>query len=301
MAKQPRSLQGKVVAITGGARGIGKATAKALAQQGAKVAIGDLDKPLAEEAAAELGTEAVGLALDVTERDSFASFLDQVSERLGPLDVLINNAGIMPIGSFVDEDDTTARRMIDINLHGVIYGMKLAIPGLRKRGSGHIVNIASQAGKAGLPGGATYCATKHAVVGLSEAVRAELRDSGVEVSVVMPAVVDTELGGGLPDTRGVKKLTPEEVADAIVKALQFPKFDVWVPAASAAIDKLLHPLPRRAREAIARFMRADKVLAEPDRAQRAAYEARAARSEPGLEPEKTDAATEASEGTPVAR
>jgi hypothetical protein len=99
----------------------------------------------------------------------------------------------------------------------------------------------------------------------------------------------------------VKKLTPEEVADAIVKALQFPKFDVWVPAASAAIDKLLHPLPRRAREAIARFMRADKVLAEPDRAQRAAYEARAARSEPGLEPEKTDAATEASEGTPVAR
>jgi NADP-dependent 3-hydroxy acid dehydrogenase YdfG len=301
MAKQPRSLEGRVVAITGGARGIGKATAKALAQEGARVAIGDLDKPLAEEAAAELGTEAVGVALDVTQRDSFASFLDQVAERLGPLDVLINNAGIMPIGSFVDEDDATARRMIDINLHGVIYGMKLAIPGMRKRGSGHIVNIASQAGKAGIPGGATYCATKHAVVGLSEAVRAELRDSGVEVSVVMPAVVDTELGSGLPDTRGVKKLAPEAVADAIVKALQFPKFDVWVPASSAAIDKLLHPLPRRAREAIARFMRVDQVLAEPDRAQRAAYEARAARSEPGLEPEATDAAAEESEGAPVAR
>jgi NAD(P)-dependent dehydrogenase (short-subunit alcohol dehydrogenase family) len=301
MAKQPRSLQGKVVAITGGARGIGKATAKALAQQGAKVAIGDLDKPLAEEAAAELGTEAVGLALDVTERDSFASFLDQVSERLGPLDVLINNAGIMPIGSFVDEDDATARRMIDINLHGVIFGTKLAIPALRKRGSGHIVNIASQAGKGGIPGGATYCATKHAVVGLSEAVRAELRDTGVEVSVVMPAVVDTELGGGLPDTRGVKKLAPEEVADAIVKALQFPKFDVWVPASSAVIDKLVHPLPRRAREAIGRFFNVDKVLAQPDRAQRAAYEARAARSEPGLEPEATDAAAEQSEGAPVAR
>jgi NAD(P)-dependent dehydrogenase (short-subunit alcohol dehydrogenase family) len=287
MAKEARSLQGKVVAITGGARGIGKATAKALARQDAKIAIGDLDQALAEKTATELDTDAVGLALDVTDRDSFSRFLDQVSERLGPPDVLINNAGIMPIGPFVDEDDATARRMVDINLHGVIFGTKLAIPGMRQRGSGHIVNIASQAGKTGIPGGATYCATKHAVVGLSEAVRAELRGSGVEVSVVMPAVVDTELGSGLHETRTLKKLAPEEVADAIVKALQFPKFDVWVPASSLVIDKLLHPLPRRAREAIGRLMHVDKVLAEPDRAERASYEERAARSEPGLEPERT--------------
>jgi NAD(P)-dependent dehydrogenase (short-subunit alcohol dehydrogenase family) len=302
MAKEPRSLQGKVVAITGGARGIGRATAKALGREGAKVAIGDLDKPLAEEAAGELGTDSVGLALDVTEHDSFARFLDQVAERLGPLDVLINNAGIMPIGPFVDEDDATARRLVDINLHGVIYGMKLAIPGMQERGSGHIVNMASQAGKAGLPGGATYCATKHAVVGLSEAVRAELRGSGIEVSVVMPAVVDTELGQGLADTRGLKKLAPEEVADAIVKALKLPRFDVWVPASSAAIDKLMHPLPRRAREAIGRFMRIDQVLAGADRSQRAAYEDRAARSEPGLEPEAATPDTqEAEDAQPVAR
>ncbi len=290
MAKEPRSLRGKVVAITGGARGIGKATGRALAAQGAKVAIGDLDRPLAEEVAAELGGGAIGLELDVTRRDSFASFLDQVAERLGPLDVLVNNAGIMPIGPFTDEDDATARRMVDINLHGVIYGMKLAIPGMRQRGGGHIVNLASQAGKVGVPGGATYSATKHAVVGLSEAVRAELRDTGIEVSVVMPSVVKTELGSGLPDTRGIKKLEPEEVAEAIVDALRFPKFDVWVPASSAVIDKLVHPLPRRAREAVARFFKADKVLAEPDRAERAAYEDRAARSEPGLEPEEAQGA-----------
>ena len=103
----------------------------------------------------------------------------------------------MPIGPFTGEDDATARRMIDINLHGVIYGMKLVLPGMRERGRGHVVNLASQAGKAGLPGGATYCATKHAVIGLSEAVRAELRDTEIEVSVVMPAVVNTELGSGL--------------------------------------------------------------------------------------------------------
>jgi NADP-dependent 3-hydroxy acid dehydrogenase YdfG len=292
MAKEPRSLRGKVVAITGGARGIGKATAKALAREGATIAIGDLDADLARATASELGDGALGLELDVTRRDSFENFLDQVSERLGPLDVIINNAGIMPIGPFAEEDDATAKRMIDINLHGVIFGTKLAIPPMVQRGTGHIVNIASQAGKAGIPGGATYCATKHAVVGLSEAVRAELRGTGVEISVVMPAVVNTELGSGLQDTRGVKKLEPEEVADEIVSALKIPKFDVWVPRSSAAISKVLQLLPRGGREAVGRLLNVDKVLAQPDRAQRAAYEERAAHSEPGLEPDDEAGSTE---------
>jgi NADP-dependent 3-hydroxy acid dehydrogenase YdfG len=303
MAKEPRSLHGKVVAITGGARGIGKATAKALAREGAKIAIGDLDRELAEKTASELGPEAIGLGLDVTERESFANFLDQVTERLGSLDVLINNAGIMPIGPFLEEDDATARRQIDINLHGLIYGMKLALPGMAERGSGHVINLASQAGKAGFPGGATYSGTKHAVVGLSEAVRGELRDTGVEISVVMPAVVNTELGSGLPENRAVKKLEPEEVADEIVRALQFPKFDVWVPRNTVALHKVLQLLPRGAREAFARFIKADKVLAEPDRAARAKYEDRAAHSEPGLEPEKVaaeEAAAEEEKESPVA-
>jgi NADP-dependent 3-hydroxy acid dehydrogenase YdfG len=192
MAKEERSLQGKVVAITGGARGIGKATAKALIGQGAKVAIGDLDLELAEKTAAELGSGTVALELDVTRRDSFEAFVDGVEERLGPIYSLINNAGIMPIGPLAEEDDATARRMVDINLHGVIYGTKIAIARLQPRGTGHIVNIASQAGKAGIPGGATYCATKHAVVGLSEAVRQELRDSGVEWGTLAARRVDEE-------------------------------------------------------------------------------------------------------------
>ena len=304
MAKEPRSLRGKVVAITGGARGIGKATAKALAREGAVVAVGDLDADLARATASELGEGAVGLELDVTRRDSFERFLDQVSERLGPLDVLVNNAGIMPIGPFAEEDDATAQRMIDINLHGVIYGTKLAIPAMVKRGTGHIVNIASQAGKAGIPGGATYSATKHAVVGLSEAVRGELRGTGVEVSVVMPSVVKTELGSGLPDTPGIKKLEPEEVANEIVSALKVPRFDVWVPRSSAAISTVLQLLPRSAREAVGRLLNVDKVLAQPDRATRAAYEERAARSEPSLEPEEQrtqvqeEPATQQAEGAP---
>src|SRR5688572_7962286 len=123
MAKEPVSLQGKVVAITGGARGIGRATAKALSRRGARVAIGDLDADLAATTAEELGPEAIALELDVTKRESFADFLAQVEERLGPLDVIVNNAGIMPVGPFIEESDDTAVRQIDINLHGVIYGM----------------------------------------------------------------------------------------------------------------------------------------------------------------------------------
>ena len=288
MAKERRSLAGKVVAITGGARGIGEATARAIVAKGGTVAIGDLDAELAEETASGLGTEGIGLELDVTKRQSFADYLAQVEERLGPVDVIINNAGIMPLGDFVDEDDATAHRMVDINLHGVIYGMKLALPGMLRRNTGHIVNIASQAGKAGLPGGATYCATKHAVVGLSEAVRAEVRETEIEVSCVMPAVVDTELGSGLVESRGVKVSQPEDVATEIVRALQHPKFDVYVPRGSGAVYQLAGLLPRRAREGMARMMKGDQVLAGADAKKRADYEARAARSEPGLEPESVE-------------
>lgn len=288
MARERRSLQGKVVAITGGARGIGEATARALVRKGAVVAIGDLDAELAGRTAEALGGGTIALELDVTRRDSFASFLSQVEERLGPVDVLINNAGIMPVGRFADEDDATAHRMIDINIHGVIYGMKLVLPSMERRNSGHIVNIASQAGKGGFPGGATYCATKHAVVGLSEAVRAELRDTNIEISCVMPAVVNTELGSGLVETRGVKKVEPHEVADAIVDALETAKFDVWVPKVSAGIYRLMTLLPRGGREWIASALKADQVLAGADPSARAAYEERAAKSEPGLDPDSLE-------------
>jgi NADP-dependent 3-hydroxy acid dehydrogenase YdfG len=231
----------------------------------------------------------VALQLDVTDRDSFSAYLEEAGRELGPIDVLINNAGIMPLGRFAEEDDATARRMVDINLHGVILGTKLALERMEPRNSGHIVNIASQAGKGGFPGGATYCATKHAVVGLSEAVRAELFESEIEVSCVMPAIVNTELAAGLKGARGVKNLEPEQVADAIVNALERPRFDVWVPRSTQYIAGAMSIVPRRGREAIARILKADKVLAEADPAERVAYEDRAAHSEPGLEPEEVSA------------
>jgi NADP-dependent 3-hydroxy acid dehydrogenase YdfG len=285
MAKEPRPLTGKVAAVTGGARGIGRATAQALARQGMRVAIGDLDVEIAKRTASELGGGTIALELDVTDRASFGRFLDGVEDELGPVDVLINNAGIMPIGRFLDEDDATARRMVDINLHGVILGMKLALPRMIARNRGHVVNIASQAGKFGAPGGATYSATKHAVVGVSEAVRGELRHQGaaVDISYVMPAVVRTELGSGLVQTRGVKTLEPDEVADAIVEALRFGTVDVWVPKSTKTITRIMTLLPRAPAEGIGRALKADRVLYDADHHTRRGYEERAARSEPGLE------------------
>jgi NAD(P)-dependent dehydrogenase (short-subunit alcohol dehydrogenase family) len=283
MAKQPRSLAGKVVAVTGGARGIGRATAAALAREGAKVAIGDLDHEGAEVTAKHLGSGAIGLELNVTDRPSFERFVARVEEQLGPLDVLVNNAGIMPLGPLWDETDAAAKRQIDINLHGVLFGTKIALDRMRPRNTGHIVNIASVAGKSGFPGGATYCATKHAVVGLSEALRAELRGSGLEVSVVMPGVVNTELASGLPQGRGVKTVEPEDVAQAIVEALRFPRFDVYVPKELGTISRVMQLVPRRPAEAIGRYFKADQMLWSADHSKRAAYEQRAARSEPGAE------------------
>lgn len=274
MAKAPRSLAGLAVAITGGARGIGRATAAALLAQGATVAIGDIDAALAEQTAAELGSGTIGLPLDVTDRASFSSFLDQVEQRLGPLDVLINNAGIMPLGRFVEETDAVAHRLIDINVHGVINGSKEALERFLPRRRGHLVQVASLAGKLGFAGGATYCASKHAVVGLSEALKAELRDSGVEISVVMPVVVNTELGSGLPEARGFKAVEPDDVAAAIVEALQTGRFEVYVPRSAKGLVRFAALLPRRPMEAIARLLKGDQVLARPDAVARAAYDAR---------------------------
>jgi NADP-dependent 3-hydroxy acid dehydrogenase YdfG len=285
MAKQPRILAGENAAITGGARGIGRATAKAMLEKGMKVAIGDLDVDAARATATELGPRCVGLGLDVTDRNSFARFLDAAEEQLGPIDVLVNNAGIMQVGRFVDEDDLTARRMIDINLHGVILGTKLALDRMIARDHGHIVNISSQAGKFGAPGGATYSATKHAVVGLTEAVRGELRLMGahINVSYVMPAVVNTELGSGLGDVRGFKNLEPSEVADAIVDALQHGVVDVWVPKKGRRTNLIISLLPRRLSEGMGRALKADRVLAEANPDVRRSYELRASHSEPALE------------------
>jgi NADP-dependent 3-hydroxy acid dehydrogenase YdfG len=279
MAKEPIPISGRAIAITGAARGIGLATATALVRKGARVAIGDLDLDLAEQAAQKLGGGVVAFDLDVTDRESFTAFIDAAEEAIGPLDVLVNNAGIMPAGPFLEESDDTAMRQVDINVHGVILGMKIVLPRMLERNRGHVVNIASQAGKGGFPGIATYCGTKHAVVGISEAVRGELSETPIEFSVVMPSFVNTELISGAEQPRAVKVAEPEDVANAIVEALEVPKFDIHVPKLAGRIGWFMNLLPRSGREAVARALKADQVLTHIDSAERAAYEERISHAE----------------------
>ena len=174
---KPSAVADKVVAITGGARGIGLATATVLHGLGAKVAIGDIDRSAVKEASSQLGLQ-VGRRLDVTDRRSFTDFLDTVEERLGTLDVLVNNAGVIAVGSAVDEADAVTQRLLDVNVYGVILGTKLAAQRMLPRGHGHIINIASLGSLLPTEGIATYCATKHAVLGYTDTVRMENRGSG---------------------------------------------------------------------------------------------------------------------------
>lgn len=281
MARSPRSLSGKVVAITGGGRGIGAATAALLARQGAQVVIGDLDLDTAKQTADRIGPGASALRLDITDRDGFTAFLDEVESTVGPLDVLINNAGIMPIARIEDETDRTTTHQLAINLHAVIHGSREAVKRMKPRGTGHIVNIASAAGKIPIAGAATYTATKYGVVGFSESIRAELKGSGVEVTYVCPGIVATELSKGVSPARGVKNVTPEEVAQGIVGALQKPRADVFVPKSIGPSTRFGQLLGRRLGEALQHAMKGDRnILDAIDDPSRKEYEARAAASAP---------------------
>jgi NAD(P)-dependent dehydrogenase (short-subunit alcohol dehydrogenase family) len=283
MAKAERTLNGKVAVVTGGARGIGKATAEALAREGARVGIGDLDGSLAAAAASEVGQAARGYELDVTDIDSYERFLDAVAAELGPLDVLVNNAGIMPLGAFADETVTATARQVGVNIFGVTNGCRLAIPRLSGRREAHIVNIGSAAGKAGYPGVATYCGTKHFVIGFSEGLRTELKPLGIEVTCVMPSVVNTELSLGMAEMPGFKKIEPTDVAAAVIEALKRPRLEVFVPRSVGAISRMMVLLPRAAKDAAVKLTGTDEAALHPDWAARAAYEQRAVGTEHGAE------------------
>ena len=269
-----RDLATLSIIITGGARGIGRATAERLARQGARIAIGDRDAELARAVALEIGHGVVAAALDVAEPASWTAFLEEVAE-IGPIDVLVNNAGIMPLGSVLKEPDEVARRIVDVNLHGVICGTKAVVPGMVERGRGHVVNVASAVGRIAVADGATYSASKFAVVGFSEATRAELAPHGVDVSLVLPTVVQTELAAGVPTARGVKPVTADDVAKVIESTIRRPKAELWVPRWTQSMVRVTNAFPRRLQEAIGRAMHADSVLADADPAARAAYEERA--------------------------
>ncbi len=267
-------IENCVVAVSGGARGIGAAIAETAKRRGARVAIGDVDIELARLTAERIG--ATAFELDVARRESWDAFVARTEEQLGPIDVLINNAGIMPIGPFVEESDATAERQLQINLSGVLTGCRAVLPGMLARDRGGLINIASQAGKVGIGGTVTYAATKWGVVGLSHALDDELRDTSISVCCVLPGVVNTELSRGLPETRWAPVVEPAEVAAAVVAAIEQPRREVWVPRSGRFSITITRLLPTRLRGLMGRLFRAPDPMLNADRAERAEYEARAA-------------------------
>jgi NAD(P)-dependent dehydrogenase (short-subunit alcohol dehydrogenase family) len=272
------ALEGKVAVITGGARGIGYATARTLKSLGMRVAVGDVDETRLLETHRELDLDAVG-RLDVTDPDSFQAFYEMVTDRLGPPDALVNNAGVMPVGPTVGESQEVARRMVDINVHGVITGTKLALDSMLPRRSGHIINIASMAGEAYVPGLATYCGTKAAVIAFTDAVRLEHRTSGVEVSLVLPTFTNTELVAGTQGPKGFRNAEPEQIAEAIADLLARPRPRVYVTRSMGVLLKTQRLIPAAWSEGLARRLGSDRMfLGGVDQKARSAYEERARKS-----------------------
>jgi len=220
-------LDGKVAVVTGASRGIGRAVAGALAAEGARVALSARNAEAAQRAAAEIAGKAFGLACDVRDARQVATFFEQVAERAGGTDILVNNAGIGIFGPAADMSPEDWRAVIETNLSGVFYCCHEAIPQMRRRGGGDIVNVSSLAGKNPIAGGAAYNASKFGLNGFSEALMMEVRYDGIRVAYVMPGSVATDFGGR-PEGGGMAgksgwALTAEDVAEGVLDLLRAPR------------------------------------------------------------------------------
>jgi NADP-dependent 3-hydroxy acid dehydrogenase YdfG len=253
------------VAVTGAARGIGEAIARQLAAAGYSLLLGDLDDSVVDLAASLGG---VGGVLDVTSEASFAAWL-----ALAPkVDVLVNNAGVMWVGPYDQEPASAVQRQFDVNFHGAVRGTRLVLPAMLARRAGSVVTVASVASYVSPAGEATYAATKHALHGWMKAVRQEIAGSGVNLCLVLPTVVETELALGT-DSGGVPRLTPQQVAAAVASVVATPQFETFVPARVGVLVRVLALLPQKGKDLLYRRLVPNQVTAG-DPAARADYESR---------------------------
>lgn len=243
------ALDGAVCCVTGGARGIGKATATELVRRGATVWIGDLDENEASKTATEIGARATHL--DVTDPASMAAFHAAASAD-GPPSMLVNNAGIQYMGAFVDTRLELYHREVAVNLIGVINGLHTFLPGMLERNHGHIVNVASMAAKVTTPGISVYCATKYAVAALSRSIRAEIVSSSVTLSTVMPTAVHTELTAGVA-LELLPTREPADIAVAIADSAKRPRREITVPRWLAPMGTIEEATPEPMLQALKRI------------------------------------------------
>ncbi|MFN8001068.1 MAG: SDR family oxidoreductase [Acidobacteriota bacterium] len=219
-------VNGKVIAITGASSGIGEAAARLLAQRGARVVVGArrtdrLEKLVAEIRAA--GGSAEFRALDVTKREEVEAFINFAHDQFGQVDVVVNNAGVMPLSPLAALKVNEWNQMIDVNIRGVLHGIAAGLPVMKKQGFGQFINVSSIGGHAVYPTAAVYCATKYAVIAISEGLRQEHQD--IRVTVISPGVTESELADSITDAgaaEGMKEFRRIAIgADAIARAIAF--------------------------------------------------------------------------------
>lgn len=215
-------LEGKAAVVTGGSRGIGLAIARAMAGEGAEVVICGRDRAALERSASLLGPRAAGVPCDVSQEQQVANLFRAVEKRLGGLDVLVNNAGIGVFGSVAELTPDQWRAVIDTNLSGTFYCSRLAIPLMKRRGGGYIINIGSLAGVNAFAGGAAYNASKFGLNGFTEALMLDVRYDNIRVSVVMPGSVETDFASSTAG-RTDWKLQAEDVAQSVLNLLRLPQ------------------------------------------------------------------------------
>lgn len=260
-------LEGALVCITGGARGIGRATAEAFVRRGATVWIGDVDADEAARTADEIGC--CSAHLDVTDEESLAAFHRAAGTRQ-PVDILVNNAGIQHMGPFAEQKLTAYHREVAVNLIGVINGMHEFLPSMLARDHGHIVNVASMAAKVTTPGMSVYCATKYAVAALSRAVRAEVADSAVTITTVMPTAVHTDLTAGVTlDLLPTRQ--PGQIAEVIADSARHPVREISVPRWSSSFGLLEEALPEPLMQRLKRLATRNEPPGHFDEDSRRAY------------------------------